>query len=102
LPHYLTTTKKSYRYPHPSRSWFPDIRKVTERTIRFCRKTTGQKRIIPNQAFAFSLHLQSAIERIKEKKRPIVHPDLNSVRKNYSKEFQVAIDLRYYRTQFSY
>ncbi|WP_163652548.1 PRD domain-containing protein [Listeria sp. PSOL-1] len=42
--------------------------------------------------FAFALHLQSTIERIREQKH-IVHPDLNNIRKKYPKEFQVAIDL---------
>ncbi|MBC1604868.1 sigma 54-interacting transcriptional regulator [Listeria rocourtiae] len=42
--------------------------------------------------FAFALHLQSTIERIREQKH-IVHPDLNNVRKKYSKEFQAAIDI---------
>lgn len=42
--------------------------------------------------FAFALHLQSTIERVKEG-HIIVHPDLNNIRKNLRKEFQVAIDL---------
>ncbi|MBC9824446.1 sigma 54-interacting transcriptional regulator [Carnobacterium inhibens] len=42
--------------------------------------------------FAFALHLQSALERIEEKQQ-IDFPNLNEIRKNYSKEFQVAIDL---------
>ncbi len=42
--------------------------------------------------FAFALHLQSTIERIREQKH-IVHPDLNNVRKKYPKEFQAAIEL---------
>ncbi|WP_084676242.1 sigma 54-interacting transcriptional regulator [Carnobacterium pleistocenium] len=42
--------------------------------------------------FAFALHLQSALERIKAKKQ-ITISNLNEIRKNYSKEFQVAIDL---------
>ncbi|MBF2493584.1 sigma 54-interacting transcriptional regulator [Listeria welshimeri] len=42
--------------------------------------------------FAFSLHLQSTIERVREQKH-IIHPDLNNIRKKYPKEFQVAIDL---------
>lgn len=42
--------------------------------------------------FAFALHLKSTLERLKEGHR-IVHPDLNTVRKHFSKEFQVAIDL---------
>ncbi len=42
--------------------------------------------------FAFALHLQSTIERVKGG-HMIVHPDLNNIRKNFKKEFQVAIDL---------
>lgn len=42
--------------------------------------------------FAFALHLQSTIERIKEGHR-IVHPNLNDIRKKMKREFQVAMDL---------
>lgn len=42
--------------------------------------------------FAFALHLQSTIERVKEG-HLIVHPDLNNVRKNMKQEFQTALDL---------
>ncbi|MEG0285003.1 MAG: sigma 54-interacting transcriptional regulator [Vagococcus sp.] len=42
--------------------------------------------------FTFSMHLQSTIERIKNKKT-IIHPNLNDVRKKYLVEFQVAIEL---------
>ena len=42
--------------------------------------------------FAFALHLQSTLERVKEG-HMIVHPDLNTVRKNLKSEFQVAMDL---------
>jgi len=42
--------------------------------------------------FAFALHLQSTIERVKDG-HVIIHPDLNNVRKSMKKEFQVAIDL---------
>ncbi|TLG80889.1 sigma 54-interacting transcriptional regulator [Vagococcus zengguangii] len=42
--------------------------------------------------FAFALHLQGTLERIREK-RLIVHPSLNDVRINYREEFQVALDL---------
>lgn len=45
-----------------------------------------------NARFAFALHLQSTMERIKKNHR-VIHPDLNSIRKNMKKEFQVAIDL---------
>ncbi|MGX7174323.1 sigma 54-interacting transcriptional regulator [Enterococcus ratti] len=42
--------------------------------------------------FAFALHLQSTLDRVKEG-HMIVHPNLNNVRKNFKKEFQIAIDL---------
>lgn len=42
--------------------------------------------------FAFALHLQSTMERLKDG-HTIVHPDLNNVRKNLKREFQVALDL---------
>lgn len=42
--------------------------------------------------FAFALHLQSTIDRIRDG-HMIVHPDLNNVRKHLNKEFKTAIDL---------
>ncbi|WP_071131798.1 sigma 54-interacting transcriptional regulator [Enterococcus timonensis] len=51
-----------------------------------------QRKYGPKARFAFSLHLQSTLERLREG-HIIVHPDLNNVRKKFSKEFQVAIDL---------
>ncbi|WP_122645242.1 sigma 54-interacting transcriptional regulator [Enterococcus mediterraneensis] len=42
--------------------------------------------------FAFALHLQSTIERLKEG-HTIIHPDLNTIRKNLKREFQIALDL---------
>ena len=92
LPHYFNDYLEKLSLSDIHQELVPlDIRKVTEKLYDFAEKKL--ERTYPSKSrFAFSLHLQSAIERIKEK-RPIVHPDLNSVRKNYSKEFQVAIDL---------
>ena len=92
LPHYFNDYLEKLSISDIHQELIPiDIRKVTEKLYDFAEKKL--ERTYPSKSrFAFSLHLQSAIERIKEK-RPIVHPDLNSVRKNYSKEFQVAIDL---------
>lgn len=42
--------------------------------------------------FAFALHINSTIERIRGNQF-ISHPNLNDIRRNYSKEFQVAIEL---------
>lgn len=53
--------------------------------------------------FAFAMHLQIMFERI-ENKEYIKHPDLNYIRKQYLKEFQVAMDLSQYieeHTEFS-
>ncbi|WP_414838670.1 sigma 54-interacting transcriptional regulator [Carnobacterium sp. TMP28] len=92
LPHYFNDYLEKLSLSDIHQELVPiDIRKVTEKLYDFAEKKL--ERTYPSKSrFAFSLHLQSTIERIKEK-RPIVHPDLNSVRKNYSKEFQVAIDL---------
>ncbi|WP_413537188.1 sigma 54-interacting transcriptional regulator [Carnobacterium divergens] len=68
-----------------------DIRSLTDQLYDLAEERLDRK-YNPKARFAFALHLQSSIERIKEN-RQIVHPDLNNVRKNYSKEFQVAIDL---------
>ncbi len=37
--------------------------------------------------FAFALHLQSTLDRVREG-HMIVHPDLNNVRKNFKREFR--------------
>lgn len=42
--------------------------------------------------FAFALHINSTIERIR-RNQFISHPNLNDIRRNYSKEFQLAIEL---------
>ncbi len=42
--------------------------------------------------FAFALHLQRTIERIK-KNNTIIHPNLNKVHNKYPKEFKVSIEL---------
>lgn len=67
------------------------LRNLTDRLYDVAEERLDRK-YNPKARFAFALHLQSSLERIKEN-RQIVHPDLNNVRKKYSKEFQVAIDL---------
>lgn len=42
--------------------------------------------------FAFALHINSTIERLRSD-QIIPHPDLNNIRRRYSKEFQLAIEL---------
>ncbi|MFL2100891.1 sigma 54-interacting transcriptional regulator [Desemzia sp. FAM 23989] len=68
-----------------------DILEATEMVYDIAEKRLN--RTFNNSTrFAFSLHLQSTLDRIREN-RPIIHPNLNGVRKQYSKEFQVAIEL---------
>lgn len=69
----------------------PAIWSLTERVYEMASKRLERK-YNDKMRFAFSLHLQSTIERIREQKH-IIHPDLNNVRKKYPKEFQVAIDI---------
>ena len=51
-----------------------------------------QREYTEKDRFAFALHLNSTIERIKSEQL-ITHPNLNDVRRNHSKEFQLAIEL---------
>ncbi|MGM0123713.1 transcriptional antiterminator bglG:Sigma-54 factor [Enterococcus sp. AZ194] len=68
-----------------------DIWDLTNRLYDIAEKRLD-RRYNEKARFAFALHLQSTIERVKEG-HVIVHPDLNTVRKKLKKEFQVAIDL---------
>ncbi len=69
----------------------PAIWDITEKVYTMAEKRLGRS-YNDKMRFAFSLHLQSTIERIREQKH-IIHPDLNNVRKKYPKEFQAAIDI---------
>ncbi|MBC1524496.1 sigma 54-interacting transcriptional regulator [Listeria booriae] len=69
----------------------PEIWQLTDQVYQMAEKRLDRK-YNEKMRFAFALHLQSTIERIREQKH-IVHPDLNNVRKKYSKEFQAAIDI---------
>ena len=92
LPHYFNDYLEKLALSDIHQELVPiAIRELTERLYDFAEQKLDRTYHLKSR-FTFSLHLQSAIERIKEQ-RPIIHPDLNSVRKNYSKEFQVAIDL---------
>ncbi|KGL46180.1 sigma-54-dependent transcriptional regulator [Listeria sp. SHR_NRA_18] len=69
----------------------PEIWQLTDQVYALAEQRLERK-YNEKMRFAFALHLQSTIERIREQKH-IVHPDLNNVRKKYSKEFQAAIDI---------
>lgn len=68
-----------------------DIWDLTDRLYQVAEEKLNRK-FNEMTRFAFALHLQSTIERIKQN-QPITHPNLNDVRKKYLAEFQVAIEL---------
>ncbi|MDN6625735.1 MAG: sigma 54-interacting transcriptional regulator [Pisciglobus halotolerans] len=68
-----------------------DIWELTEQLYKTAQQRL-ERTFNSNTRFAFALHLQSTLERLKEG-RQVVHPDLNGVRKQYSKEFQTAVEL---------
>lgn len=67
------------------------IWKLTNRLYSVAEKKLDRK-YSEQVRFAFALHLQSTIDRIRDN-HIIIHPDLNNVRKQSKKEFQVAMDL---------
>ncbi|MCD5028390.1 sigma 54-interacting transcriptional regulator [Enterococcus asini] len=69
----------------------PDLWRLTNQLYDLAEKRL-ERHFNAKARFAFALHLQSTLERLKDG-HTIVHPDLNNVRKNLKKEFQVALDL---------
>ena len=66
------------------------IKALAERLFDFA--SAELKREFSEQSlFAFALHLQGMIERV-EKGKTIAFPELNNLRKDYPKEFQVGLD----------
>ncbi|MBL5771457.1 sigma 54-interacting transcriptional regulator [Heyndrickxia sporothermodurans] len=64
---------------------------VTERIYQFAEqelKRTFSKKM----KFAFALHLQGTIDRIRQNSA-IYHPNLNEIRKKYSMEFKISIEI---------
>ncbi|MGM9903622.1 sigma-54-dependent transcriptional regulator [Enterococcus hirae] len=85
---YVTELAKS---PIPKDLLPEDIWRLTNELYDVAEKRLD--RIYNEKArFAFALHLQSTLDRVREG-HMIVHPDLNNIRKKFKKEFQVAIDL---------
>lgn len=68
-----------------------DVWYLTDRLYDIAEERLGRK-YNEKARFTFALHLQGTLERIREE-RSIIHPNLNEIRINYKKEFQVAIDL---------
>lgn len=68
-----------------------DIWELTNRLYDIAETELARK-YNEKMRFAFALHLHSTLERVAED-HMIIHPNLNSVRKNLKSEFQVAMDL---------
>ncbi|MGE6257958.1 sigma 54-interacting transcriptional regulator [Heyndrickxia sporothermodurans] len=64
---------------------------ITEKVYQFAEHELLRS-FSKKMQFAFSLHLQGTIDRIKQNKT-IYHPNLNDIRKKYSKEFKVSIEI---------
>lgn len=74
------------------KEWIPEnIWQLTNQLYDQAEKTLN-RRYNEKARFAFALHLQSTLDRLKEG-HMIVHPNLNRVRKQLKVEFQVAMDL---------
>lgn len=61
----------------------PAVWELTEKVYAMAEEKLNRK-YNEKMKFAFSLHLQSTIERVREQKH-IIHPDLNNIRKNTQK-----------------
>ncbi|BEP29741.1 sigma-54-dependent transcriptional regulator [Helicovermis profundi] len=71
-----------------------DILEIAEYVLNYARKKL-EKDYDEKTFYAFSLHLDSSIERIRNGAK-IYHPKLNSVRKKFKKEFLVAMEIAKY------
>lgn len=92
LSHYFSDYVEQLANTEVHKELIPqDILDLTDRLYETAQEQLNRT-FNSSTRFAFALHLQSTIDRLKEG-RQVVHPDLNSVRKQYSKEFQVAIAL---------
>ncbi|QAA34388.1 sigma-54-dependent transcriptional regulator [Clostridium manihotivorum] len=69
----------------------PHIIKVVEKVINFCEEEL--KRKLDKQIYyGLAVHINNAVDRIRRNKK-IENLELNNIRKQYSKEFNVAIDV---------
>lgn len=68
----------------------PHIMKVVENVIDFCEEELNRK-LEKQIYYGLAVHINNAIDRIRRNKR-IQNPELNGIRKQYNKEFNIAVD----------
>lgn len=68
----------------------PHIMAVVEKVINFCEEELDRK-FEKQIYYGLAVHINNTIDRIRRNKR-IQNPELNGIRKQYNKEFNIAID----------
>jgi len=68
----------------------PEIIGVIEEVIGFCEEELGRK-LDKKIYYGLAVHIGNSIDRIRRNKR-IENPKLNGIRKDYNKEFNIALD----------
>lgn len=68
----------------------PDIIKVIEKVISFCEDSMGRK-FEKKIYYGLAVHIGNSINRIRRNKK-IINPKLNSIRQDYEREFNIALD----------
>lgn len=69
----------------------PSIIKVIEKIINFCEEELNRK-FDKQIYYGLAVHINSSIDRVRRNKK-IENPNLNSIRKEYPKEFNIAVDV---------
>ncbi|BCZ48961.1 transcriptional regulator [Clostridium gelidum] len=67
-----------------------DVMKVIEEVIMFCEEELGIK-LDKKIYYGLAVHISNSIDRMR-RNRKIINPKLNSIREEYEKEFNVALD----------
>jgi transcriptional regulatory protein LevR/transcriptional regulator with AAA-type ATPase domain len=69
----------------------PDIIKVVERVVNFCEEEL-QIKLDKQIYYGLAVHINSSIDRIRRSKK-IENPRLNIIRKEHTREFNIAVDV---------
>ncbi|MCX7885523.1 MAG: sigma 54-interacting transcriptional regulator [Caloramator sp.] len=67
-----------------------DVIKIVQDIVNYAEQML-EKKLSPKTYYSMAVHISSSIDRIKKGKK-IINPKLNSIRKDYTKEFNVALE----------